>query len=89
MMASFYLLLRDYKKGYTVMNTVQERYRRAGEIFSHVECGDHYCQVKYDHGIRTVSCTCGSLSADEIYVGERLTGETIGLKAGESAIIEA
>ncbi|MGN1409444.1 MAG: GH116 family glycosyl hydrolase, partial [Eubacteriales bacterium] len=42
MMASFYLLLGDYEKGYNVMNTVQERYRRAGEIFNHAECGDHY-----------------------------------------------
>lgn len=42
MMAAFYLLMGDKEKGLAIVQTVQERYARLGEIFNHAECGDHY-----------------------------------------------
>ena len=48
-----------------------------------------YGQVNYDGGIWTVSCVCGSLSADNVYIGNRLTGEKISLKSGECVSVKA
>ena len=42
LMASFFLMTGHEAWGKSVVETVQERYMRCGEIFNHAECGDHY-----------------------------------------------
>lgn len=42
MMAAFYLLEGQYERGLQLVETVQERHLRAGELWNHAECGDHY-----------------------------------------------
>ena len=42
MMAAFYLLAGRYSEGLSIVENVQERHARLGEMFNHEECGDHY-----------------------------------------------
>lgn len=41
-MAAFYILMNRPDLGETVLTTVDERHLRVGEVWNHMECGDHY-----------------------------------------------
>ncbi len=41
-LAAFLLLTGSYERGLQLVQTVQERYERLGQIWNHAECGDFY-----------------------------------------------
>jgi hypothetical protein len=41
-MASFYILAAQRERSAEIVNNVDKRYRRLGQIWNHAECGDHY-----------------------------------------------
>ncbi len=75
-MAAFYIMMERYGAGREIVETVDERYRRAGQIWNHAECGDHYYRPMSSWTLMQVLTGLTINLADQSLLIALRTGET-------------